>query len=295
MSDRPTSAHHDSQDEILAALEGSARILDADPDARPTPAFRARGRAALLRAAQGRRAPEPRFLRYRLAGLGLAAFLFLAVAYPAVAGPGAIVEGVSSAASTVGQLISLRAGEQAAAKPPTAQDQPAPTPTATPALVAIVTSTPTATTTATATGTVAPSEQVTVADHPENHGAAVSEIAHATPEADQNHGEQVREVARDNHGQSVSATAQAQAEERRDERQDPNAPVAKDAPGDQGRGQDQSQNQGQGREKATQKQSNAKKAPDAAPTMTPVPAPGVTSKPGPPADTKGGGSPKNGH
>lgn len=298
MSDRPTSAHHDSQDEILAALEGSARILDADPDARPTPAFRARGRAALLRAAQGRRAPETHFLRYRLAGLGLAAFLFLAVAYPAVAGPGAIIEGVSSAASTVGQLISLRADDQEKTKPPKAQGKNAPTPTATPAVVVAVTSTPTATATATATGTVTPSEPVTVADHPANHGAAVSEIAHATPEADQNHGEQVREVARDNHGQSVSATAQAQAEERRDEKQDPNVPAAKDAPGGQGRGQDQSQDQGQGREKATQNQGNGKKAPGAAPTatptMTPVPAPGVTIKPGPPADTKGGGSPKNG-
>lgn len=295
MSDRPTSAHHDSQDEILAALEGSARILDADPGARPTPAFRARGRAALLRAAQGRRAPEPRFLRYRLAGLGLAAFLFLAVAYPAVAGPGAIVEGVSSAASTVGQLISLRADDQEKAKPPKAQGKDAPASTVTPAVVVAVTSTPTATATVTATGTVTPSEQVIVADHPDNHGAAVSEIAHATPEADQNHGEQVREVARDNHGQSVSATAQAQAEERRDERQDPNAPAAKDAPGGQGRGQDQDQ----GREKATQNQGNAKKAPSAAPTatptMTPVPDPGVTIKPGPPADTKGGGSPKHGN
>lgn len=293
MSDRPTSAHHHSPDEILAALEGSARILDADPVAQPTPAFRARGRAALLRATLGTRAPESRFLRYRLAGLGLAAFLFLAVAYPVVAGPGGVVEGVSTAASTVGHLIGLRAGEPEKAKQPKAQGKDAPTPTATPAVAAIVTLTPTAT----ATGTVTASEQVTVADHPDNHGAAVSEIAHATPVADQNHGEQVREVARDNQGQSVSATAQAQAEERRDERQAPNPPAAKDSQGAQGRGQGQSE--GRGREKATQNQGNAHRAssaaPTATPTMTPAPGPGVTIEPGPPADTKGGGSPKNGH
>jgi hypothetical protein len=44
------------------------------------------------------------------------------------------------------------------------------------------------------------------ADHPDNHGAAVSEAASgATPESFANHGQYVRSVATDNHGQSVSA------------------------------------------------------------------------------------------
>ena len=44
------------------------------------------------------------------------------------------------------------------------------------------------------------------AEHPENHGSGVSDAASgATPESFANHGQYVRSVATDNHGQSVSA------------------------------------------------------------------------------------------
>ena len=43
-------------------------------------------------------------------------------------------------------------------------------------------------------------------DHPDNHGAAVSEAARgATPADAANHGQYVRTVATDNHGQATSA------------------------------------------------------------------------------------------
>ncbi|HET9345214.1 MAG TPA: hypothetical protein VFO05_05875 [Candidatus Limnocylindrales bacterium] len=44
------------------------------------------------------------------------------------------------------------------------------------------------------------------AEHPDNHGAAVSEAAQgATPEEFANHGQYVRSIATDNHGQATSA------------------------------------------------------------------------------------------
>jgi len=50
-----------------------------------------------------------------------------------------------------------------------------------------------------------PAEDAAV-DHPDNHGAAVSEAAQgATPADAANHGQYVRTVATDNHGQATSA------------------------------------------------------------------------------------------
>lgn len=53
----------------------------------------------------------------------------------------------------------------------------------------------------------------TAGDHPDNHGAAVSEAAQgATPADAANHGQYVRTVATDNHGQATSAEHRQDAE-----------------------------------------------------------------------------------
>jgi hypothetical protein len=54
----------------------------------------------------------------------------------------------------------------------------------------------------------------TAAEHPDNHGAGVSDAAQgATPEAFENHGQYVRSVATDNHGQAVSAERHQSSEQ----------------------------------------------------------------------------------
>jgi hypothetical protein len=50
-------------------------------------------------------------------------------------------------------------------------------------------------------------------EHPDNHGAAVSEAATSdTPDGFDNHGQYVRSVATDNHGQETAADARVNAE-----------------------------------------------------------------------------------
>lgn len=56
----------------------------------------------------------------------------------------------------------------------------------------------------------APSANADPAEHPDNHGAAVSEAASGdTPGGFDNHGQYVRSVATDNHGQDTAADAVA--------------------------------------------------------------------------------------
>jgi hypothetical protein len=56
-------------------------------------------------------------------------------------------------------------------------------------------------------------DEPNVGDHPDNHGAAVSEAAQgATPADAANHGQYVRTVATDNHGQATSAEHRQDAE-----------------------------------------------------------------------------------
>jgi len=53
------------------------------------------------------------------------------------------------------------------------------------------------------------------AEHPDNHGAAVSAAAQGpTPESAENHGQFVRSVATANHGQDVAAERRAAAQEK---------------------------------------------------------------------------------
>jgi hypothetical protein len=60
------------------------------------------------------------------------------------------------------------------------------------------------------TGAAQPAEEAPVdvqaAEHPDNHGKAVSDAAHATtPDGFDNHGQYVKSIATDNHGQDVAA------------------------------------------------------------------------------------------
>ncbi len=148
----------------LAAIRSSVQGLDADPGAAPTTGFRNRGRSALrasMPAAGSGRSFHPR----RLAIVGVTILLFGLIAMPALAGPGAIANGVSGAANAVGQMFGNGRSHH------DAQDSD---------------------------GTNA------TPDHPDNHGAGVSAAAHSTPEDGEPHGEQVRTVARDNHGHEVN-------------------------------------------------------------------------------------------
>jgi hypothetical protein len=57
------------------------------------------------------------------------------------------------------------------------------------------------------------------AEHPDNHGKTVSEAAQATtPDGFDNHGQYVKSVATDNHGQDVAAEHGAQATKGKPER-----------------------------------------------------------------------------
>jgi hypothetical protein len=149
----------------LAAIRSSVQRLDADPGAAPTTKFRNRGRSALLTSMSAAAGSGRSFHPRRLAIVGVTILLFGLIAMPALAGPGAIANGVSGAANAVGQMFGNGRSNH------DAQDSDG------------VNATP---------------------DHPDNHGADVSAAAHATPEDGETHGEQVRAVARDNHGHEVN-------------------------------------------------------------------------------------------
>ena len=112
--------HETPPDLALAALAGEARALAADPAARFDPASRRRGRTALLSATQATPATPRGALTSRLVGVGVAAFLFLLVAMPVMAGPGPVGEALSGAVAAViakGQDVLHGGGEHADSHP----------------------------------------------------------------------------------------------------------------------------------------------------------------------------------
>jgi hypothetical protein len=119
--------------------------------------------------------------------------------------PDAAQDGLARAASHVGVNLPESASDRA--REVSAEPGP-PVAVATPTTTAATTTTGAAATTTTTSQTTTPNMPTTVpappASHPENHGAVVSETAHeADPEGGK--GEEIAPVARDNHGQDVSA------------------------------------------------------------------------------------------
>jgi hypothetical protein len=119
--------------------------------------------------------------------------------------PDAAQDGLARAASHVGVNLPESASDRA--REVSAEPGP-PVAVTTPTTTAATTTTGAAATTTTTSQTTTPAAPTTVpgppASHPENHGAVVSETAHeADPEGGK--GEEVAPVARDNHGQEVSA------------------------------------------------------------------------------------------
>lgn len=151
----------------LAAVRRSVQGLDTDPVSKPTSGFRTRGRSALLRSSTERATSGKSFHPRRLAIVGVTVLLFGLIAMPAVAGPGAIANGVSGAANALGQMLGNGQGSH------DSQDTDG---------------------------------DSTAAEHPGNHGADVS-AAHSMPADGESHGEQVRTVARDNHGHQLNASS----------------------------------------------------------------------------------------
>jgi hypothetical protein len=156
-------SEHDS---IIDALEQSVQRLDADAGSVPTPEFRARCRARVIKATSKGHLSIRLPVSRRFAAVALATCLSLLLVIPALAGPG----GVSGTMSTVATGMRHMFG-----------------PPANPNAFVLESSDPFGTPGATPT-------------HPDNHGADVSAVAKATPQPGENHGEQVRDVARDNHG-----------------------------------------------------------------------------------------------
>jgi hypothetical protein len=292
-------------DAELAALAGSARLLRTDPAAGRSPAFRQRGRVALLRELSATPAATPVLPVRRLVSAGVALLLFSLAAMPALAGPGAVVERVAGAADAIGAALGFRPPVSRTAAAPTATPTPVVTSTvaavtaatATPA-AAVAQASPTPSPTAIATpGDRAPGrrspdeatsgagakrrgdEDSTGASHPDHHGAQVSERAHATPPPGQNHGQQVREVARDNHGHQQQQERQAEPgrpatpepggsgdKDQQHEQKGKNEPKDEDEPQDKN---EQEPEDG----KPDQRQADPTATP-ARPAATPAPAPG---------------------
>ncbi len=148
-----------------AAIRRSVQGLDADPGATPTAGFRSRGRSALLGSIPAAAGSGRSFHPRRLAIVSVTILLFGLITMPALAGPGGIANGVSGAANAVGQMLGNGQRNH------DAQDSDGAN---------------------------------TTADHPDNHGADVSAAAHSAPEDGETHGEQVRTVARENHGHEVN-------------------------------------------------------------------------------------------
>lgn len=154
-------------DSIIDALEQSARKLDADAGSVPTPEFRARCRARVIKATGKGRLAKRLPVSRRFATAALATCLSLLLVIPALAGPGAVSGTMSTVATGMRHIF---VGPPANSNAFMAKNaDPFGTPGATPT-------------------------------HPDNHGAEVSTVAKATPQPGENHGEQVRDVARDNHG-----------------------------------------------------------------------------------------------
>lgn len=157
----------------LTAVRRSVQALDADPAARPTSGFRSRGRSALLGSTTANSAIGRSFHSRRLAVFGATILLFSLIAMPALAGQGAIANGVSGAANAVGQMLGNGRGSH------DSQDTDGAN---------------------------------TTAEQPDNHGADVSAAAHSTPVDGETHDEHVRTVARNNHGHQTSNGSQADSE-----------------------------------------------------------------------------------
>jgi len=153
-------------DSIIEALEQSVRRLDADAGSVPTPEFRARCRARLIKATGKGRLAKHLPVSRRFAAVALATCLSLLLVIPALAGPGGVSGTMSTVATGMRHMFGPPANPNALVSD---SADPFGTPGATPT-------------------------------HPDNHGADVSAVAKATPQPGENHGEQVRDVARDNHG-----------------------------------------------------------------------------------------------
>lgn len=178
-------------DPIIDALEQSARKLDADPGSMPTPEFRARCRARLVKATRQEHWTKRLPVSRRFAAVALATCLSMLLVIPALAGPG----GVSGTMSTVATGMRHMFGPPPNANRLMSQN-------------ADFFGTPGATPT-----------------HPDNHGAVVSAVAKATPVAGENHGQQVREVARDNHGHNKSTPTASSGDEQATATSDAETPV----------------------------------------------------------------------
>jgi len=174
-----TTQQHEQFDRIRAALERSAQALDADPAARPTPGFRMRGRTA-HRGAGSKARPVTSTARVsrRLAASGVALLLFGLVAMPAFAGHGPAAGPLSTITSGIRHAVGGHASGNVDPDEATFFGTPGATP-------GMAFATP----------------------DPDWHGDAVSAAAHGTPVPGENHGEMVRQVAKDNHGHGYNGPA----------------------------------------------------------------------------------------
>src|SRR6478609_8420132 len=100
-------------DSIIETLEQSARKLDADAGSVPTPEFRARCRARLIKAtSRGRWTGRLPFSR-RFTAVALAACLSLLLVIPAMAGPGGVSGTMTTVASGMRHIFGPPAGPNA--------------------------------------------------------------------------------------------------------------------------------------------------------------------------------------
>ena len=125
-----------------------------------------------------------------LAVLALTAGVALA-ARPALTPPAAASAGLERAADAAGKVVPVTNPAENADQPAEDADEDA----AEPAKDA-----------ATAEPADAPATEADAPDHPDNHGKTVSEAAKAaTPATFSNHGQYVKTIATDNHGQETAA------------------------------------------------------------------------------------------
>ncbi len=233
MAHLSTGGGHGRDGDLLEALGRSAEALDADPRSRLGAEGRARIWSELSAEIAGARSPwrraldhlaaavEPARLRRRVGATAMALSAFALVAGSAFAGPDVVTAHVGSAVSAVGQQLGVTGHASKAQHARDADDPEDTDEAATPEAEATPAATPeashehpanhgadvSAVARAKALESESGDEGATPEAHPANHGADVSAVAKSTPTGDVSHGEQVREVARDNHGQEVSATA----------------------------------------------------------------------------------------
>jgi hypothetical protein len=229
-------------DDILTELQSSAARLDADDRSMPGTAFQQRARNELMQAlASPRLADAPRsstrlaavrsgMMHRRLAGVGIGVALFGLVAVPALAAPSSVAGAVTGAVGAViHDVPPLLVGAPWPAGQPDASDK-APAAASHPGHPAFSTvdestrnrrTTISATASSTAEQEDGPVNAVSAAadialsststttavgsSDRDDHGAAVSSVAHQAPPAGETHGQQVSSVARSHTTSAVSA------------------------------------------------------------------------------------------